>query len=602
MSVYYDPVDLLCKSETGAVTENGNVRLSITVEGATECSLFLRWDETGEGRILPMDRDGNAFSLALPVLPVGLYYYHFISDIGKIGRGEDLYAVFSENPKEYQLLVVKEDYETPASFRGGVMYQIFPDRFRRCPESGDTEGKRVRDDWGGLPEYLPDGNGKITNSDFFGGNFKGVEEGLDYLVGLGVTHVYLNPVCEAKSNHRYDTGDYSKTDPLLGTEEELRELLAEGKKAGIRFILDGVYNHTGDDSVYFNKYGKYPSVGAYQSKECPYYFWYTFDRYPDSYESWWGIDTLPSVDKRCVSFQKFIAGKGGVLEKYFSLGFGGVRLDVVDELDDSFVRAIRKKAKESDAENLVIGEVWEDATDKIAYGTRRQYFQGEELDSVMNYPLRTAIVDFILSGKAQGIRRLIREQIDHYPAKALHSLMNVLGTHDTPRILTVFGKYGALASSREDMAKETLTEEEYARAKKMLFCAAVLQFTLYGVPCVYYGDEAGLTGNKDPFNRKCYPWGREDGELLSFYRFLGNFRRSHPCFSDGSLTGLTCSRGALSFTRVKDGDFVTVLVNCGKERADFDFCGEFLEVTKNVKLSKISLNTYEFAIISDGRE
>ena len=293
-----------------------------------------------------------------------------------------------------------------------------------------------------------------------------------------------------------------KFDRLLGTDEDFVNLINSGKEKGIEFIIDGVFNHTGDDSLYFNKYGNYSSIGAYNSKVSPYYSWFTFQEYPNEYTSWWGIDILPTINKNSKEYEEFITGDNGVLDRCLKMGVNGVRLDVVDEIPDSFVQKITSRVKKYGEDKIVIGEVWEDATNKIAYGVRRKYFQGGELDSVMNYPLKNAIIEYVLTGKAQTLYKTIREQIDNYPAHSLACMMNILGTHDTPRILTVLGKMGNLKKERDDMEFETLSSYEYELGVKALKCASLLQFTLYGVPCIYYGDEIGMEGNKDPFNRR----------------------------------------------------------------------------------------------------
>ena len=454
--------------------------------------------------------------------------------------------------------------------------------------------------WGDTPDYLPNPMGKITNDDFFGGNFKGIEEKLDYLSSLGVTIVYLNPIVKAKSNHRYDTGDYMKFDALLGSDEDFKRLIKEAEKRGICVIFDGVFNHVGDDSVYFNKYGNYNSVGAYQSENSPYHDWFSFENFPDKYRCWWGIDVLPSLNRGQKEFEELVVGNGGVLDRYFSLGVKGVRLDVVDELSDGFIKKINDKVKSFGKENLVIGEVWEDATDKIAYGERKRYFSDGELESVMNYPLKSGIISYILSGNAKEIYEITKSQIENYPSEVLSQLMNVLGTHDTPRILTYLGKRGNLKSERKDMIDEKLSDEEYSFAVKALKCATLLQYTLYGIPSIYYGDEIGMQGNKDPFNRFCFQPENGNSEILNWYSFLGDIRKKLDCFSiDDNTTDLFYRRGVFGFSRRGKKSSLTVVINCG-EREDLVLNEEAVEITKNVNLSKISLDTYDFAIFYKG--
>ncbi len=458
MYIYFNPIDKACKSVTGALMQAEEVQLNIFLlkEKRTDFRVLTPTPEeclTPEyNACLLLNRDGadaeaflmtkTAFgwSITLSISEIGLYYYTFsIEKEGFISCGYLETGELSNTPKGFLLTVYSKDYQTPEWFKGGVMYQIFPDRFCKQGTMPDIKGRIARDDWGGIPSYKPNEFGKVLNNDFFGGNFKGIESKLDYLQSLGVTTVYLNPVFEASSNHRYDTSDYKKIDPILGTETDFANLVNSAKQKGIRIILDGVFNHTGDDSVYFNKYGKYDSIGAYQSKDSPYYTWYSFHEFPDKYASWWGIDILPEVNEQSQEYQNFIFGEGGVLKKWLGFGIGGYRLDVADELPDFFLKKLRKSVKESNPNAIIIGEVWEDASNKIAYSKRREYLQGYELDSVMNYPLKEAIIGYIFNGSANHLLQAVRVLINHYPKQTLDCLMNILGTHGTARILTVLG-------------------------------------------------------------------------------------------------------------------------------------------------------------------
>ena len=594
MNVYFDPLDTAFKNVTGAVSNAQSLKLKIKISGAKTCHLILRYDGN-EPTSYKMRKCSEGFSLVLKPLEKGLYWYSFCADGVKIGKNWFGFGEIGDNTSDFELLIYDSCQSFPKSFCGGVMYQIMPDRFCKKQGYGDSTGKKMRSDWGGTPEYKPV-DGKIKNDDFFGGNFEGIRSKLNYLKELGVTRVYLNPIFEANSNHRYDTGDYMKFDKLLGSDDDFRNLIRSGKENGIGFIIDGVFNHTGDDSVYFNKYGNYNSIGAYNSKKSPYYSWFTFQDYPDEYTSWWGIDILPTINKNSKEYEEFITGENGVLDRCLKMGVNGVRLDVVDEIPDSFVKKITQRVKAYGNDKIVIGEVWEDATNKIAYGVRRKYFQGGELDSVMNYPLKNAIIEYVITGKAYTLYKTIREQIDNYPAHSLSCMMNILGTHDTPRILTVLGKRGNIKQDRADMEFETLSKSEYELGKKGLKCASLLQYTLYGVPCIYYGDEIGMEGNKDPFNRRCFNWKGGDEELLSWYKFLGELREKIPALKEGKLINLTVNDGVIAFTRESENSSITVAINCGDRVFDIAVKGYKTEITRNVKSSKIPLNKYDFAI------
>lgn len=598
--LYYNPLDIACKSIRGAISDQDKLKIKIKLSDAERCRLILKKDEDNTFKAYEMEKDlDKSFSCVVPELSQGLYWYYFVYDNEYcIGLGDNYNAVKSQNPSYYQLLVYKKGYETPEWFKGGIMYQIFPDRFYREGEFNVPAGKIKRTDWGGVPTYKPNAKGKVLNNDFFGGNLKGIEKKLKYIKSLGVNVIYLNPIFQSFSNHRYDTSDYMKIDEILGDEKDLKSLVEKAKKLDIKIIFDGVFNHTGDDSVYFNKYGHFDSVGAYQSKNSPYYDWFCFDKFPDTYKSWWGIDVLPTINKNSMEFEDFIAGKDGMLEYYAKLGVGGVRLDVVDELPDSFVVKIRDAIRSINKDNILIGEVWEDATNKIAYGVRRKYFQGHELDSVMNYPLKNAIINYVLWGNSYEIANTVRSQLDNYPKQALDCLMNILGTHDTPRILSILGS-DKIPTTKEESETFKLTEEELQKGIQRLKIASLLQFTLYGVPSVYYGDEVGLEGNMDPFNRMCYPWGKENKEILDWYTKLAKIRKN-PLFKDGITNILVQNNGFFAFERTSGEQNIIIAVNMGSDkfriktdRPVYDLIsGEYFE-------NKITLGKNQMVVLYD---
>lgn len=567
MQFYFNPLDKACKSRTGAFPRGCSVTFRLYWVGTEAMpqhldARFVYWQDGKERTPLSMHRTDDGFYVTLCFHQIGLYFYYFrIGDeyfgCGRLRNGEFMPQV---SLACWQITVFDEAYHTPAWMKGGVMYQIFPDRFYRA--EGDYPvryGKILREDWGGLPSYRPNSSGKVLNNDFFGGNLNGVTEKLDYLQSLGVTVLYFNPIFEAYSNHRYDTGDYLKIDPLLGTDADLDRLVAEAEKRGIRIILDAVLNHTGSDSRYFNKYGTYDSLGAYQSQDSPYADWYRFSHFPDQYDSWWGIDTLPAVNENSSSYQEFVFGENGVLHHWLRRGIGGYRLDVADELPDFFLEKLRCVVKEASADAVIIGEVWEDASNKIAYSERRKYLQGGELDSVMNYPLKDAIIGFVKSGKTSQLRETLFMLMDNYPKETLDCLMNILGTHDTARILTVFG--GKECSDKDEMATTFLSESEKAAAKRKVMMAAVLQFTLPGVPCIYYGDENAMEGHRDPFCRRCFDWLYTDEELLAFYRKLGALRRKFGVFSEGEYGEVYADSSCLLYERRNSEEVVYIWVN-----------------------------------------
>ena len=626
IQIYFNPLDTACKSVVGAVRVDERLQLNIYLLKDTKKARFgdgLYVDNLQPPKLsacqkpkmrayLHVNKDGQqaeifdmqptrfGWSITCSIKTTGLFYYTFyIENEGFVSCGYLQTGVMTSYPRGFLLTVTSADYTTPDWFKGGVMYQIFPDRFCKQGTMPDIKGRIAREDWGGMPSYKPNEQGKVLNNDFFGGNFKGIQSKLPYLKDLGVTVIYLNPIFEAASNHRYDTSNYMEIDPILGTEKDFDELVKAAKKQGIRIILDGVFNHTGDDSLYFNKYGNYPSVGAYQSKDSPYYSWYTFRRFPDSYESWWGIDILPEVNEQSPEYQNFIFNEGGVLKKWLSFGIGGYRLDVADELPDFFLKKLRKSVKESNKDAIIIGEVWEDASNKIAYSTRREYLQGYELDSVMNYPLKDGIIAYMQTGNATRLLNTIRILIDHYPKQTVDCLMNILGTHDTVRILSVLG--GIFCNNKDEMAKSTarLSKKAKESAIEKLKMAAVLQFTLPGVPCIYYGDENGQEGHSDPFCRQCFDWNTLNQDLISFYQTLGNVRKAYKTvFKDGIFQELKLQDGLLYFKRENEkGECIYVYVNNASKRYTIDLPKPVRELLQNKTYEKsLSVLPYSYAI------
>lgn len=470
----------------------------------------------------------------------------------------------------WQQTVYDDAFPTPEWFGRGVTYQIFPDRFRRTavPNPAGMLGNRtVHQNWDELMEYLPDADGEIRNQDFFGGNLAGITEKLDYLQDLGVSTLYLCPIFEADSNHRYNTGDYDKIDPMLGAQEDFCRLCASARERGIHVMLDGVFNHTGNNSRYFNAYDAYPSLGAAQSPESPYISWYTFQEWPVRYDSWWGIHTLPAVNESDPGYIDFIIeGEGSVIRRWLRAGADAWRLDVADELPDEFIARIRAVMMEEKPDSFLLGEVWEDGSNKIAYDQRRKYLLGRETHGLMNYPFRVSALDYLRGGDAAAFREAMETIRENYPRPAFYSCMNMLGTHDTPRVLTMLGVYPREApATRTDRAHFRMTPEEYDRGSRLLQLGAVLLYAFPGSPTVFYGDEAGMEGWEDPFNRGTFPWGREDPVLQRRFTLLGRLRNERPSLQSGDFRWLHAQGHALAFARELADETTVAALNAGGE-------------------------------------
>ncbi|MCR5484131.1 MAG: glycoside hydrolase family 13 protein [Clostridiales bacterium] len=544
------------------------VRLIIRRDGEDQKSIPFFWER--------MEGMGEEWWKLICLAPSpGLYWYRFEYDtdwgsvkINNVGNGV---GKISGDGGEWQLTVYSPDFKTPDFIKGGIMYQIFPDRFYYSGEKKNDvpDDRLIRSDWGESPMWQPDRDGKITKYDFFCGDLKGIEKKLDYLASLGVSCIYLNPIFEAHSNHRYDTADYMKLDPLLGSESDLKSLCESADKRGIKIILDGVFNHTGADSLYFNKFGRYGDGGAYNSKESPYYGWFKFTSWPDKYASWWGVDILPETNDGDISFRNFITGENGVIEKWMKCGISGWRLDVADELSDEFISDIRRTVKAQNKDAFLLGEVWEDASNKISYGHRKKYLLGNELDSVMNYPFAEAILSFVKSGNAEVFTDKILNVLENYPKPAVDALMNHIGTHDTVRAINYLAGTGPLERSKWRGKSSMLSIKKRKHGIALMKLASVIQFTLPGIPCVYYGDEAGLEGGQDPFNRACFPWGHENAELLEHYKVLGSIRRCNPCFADGAFIPVSSAMGCVAYIRKTDMNEALIIANRNEHAIDY---------------------------------
>ena len=512
----------------------------------------------------------------------GLFWYSFEYDnlygTHHVFKGDRSQGYIGDSGPSWQLTVYDAAYRTPDWLKGGVIYQIFPDRFLCSgqPKNNVPSDRIIKNDPSFFPEWEPDSQGKMKNNDYYGGDLKGIESKLDYLKSLGVNCIYLNPIFESHSNHRYNTADYSKVDPLLGNEKDFKSLCDEAARRDMHIILDGVFSHTGDDSIYFNKYKRYKGdPGAYNSKDSKYYKWYKFDKWPDEYKSWWGIDVLPEVIEEDPDYLDYITGPGGIVEKWLNLGADGFRLDVADELPDVFLDKLRERVKAVKPYAVILGEVWEDASNKISYGIRRRYLQGAELDTVMNYPFAQDIIDFVRTADADDFLEKVTTIMENYPAPVADILMNHLSTHDTARILSVLGGEDCEGKDRRWQFSHPLTFAQYEKAVNMLYIASALQYTLPGVPSLYYGDEAGMSGYKDPFNRGIYPWGKEDERLVSWYKMLGKFRSEHKALKDGDFIPVSAALSCVAYARKKGNDEVFVIANRNDHEIDYYLHPEF---------------------------
>ena len=570
MQIYHNSHDENFRKPFGAVKTESEITLGIKVTDATPDKVLVRcWckdHETVHEMALDEARHDNLYkvTLKMPSSPALLWYYFIIevqgrtfyysnnSHLGGIGETTE-----SPTNNSFQITVYDKNFETPGWFYDSIMYQIFPDRFAGGI-TPDTPKKRTEykfhTDWyeplSNIPHPFEAGPALC---DFYGGNFKGIEEKIAYLKSLGISVIYLNPIFEAYSNHRYDTGNYKKIDSILGSEDDFKNLCQKLHENGIRVILDGVFSHTGSDSLYFDKYSHYNNPdGAYHNPSSSFRQWYQWEDGHNQYKSWWGCSNLPNVNEMNPSYLDYILrDKDAVIKKWLSAGADGWRLDVADELPDEFIKILRREAKSEKSDALIIGEVWEDASNKVSYSEQREYLFGDELDSVMNYPFKDLFIGFLCGNiSSEQLSGGVMSIMENYPKCVLYSLMNSVSTHDTMRIKTVLGEpYIPENLSFEDKQNFRLSWSEESLAIKRVRLIAFLQMTFVGVPCIYYGDEIGMQGISDPFNRMPFTWRSIDPELLDFYRTLAKLRNSHGALRTGEFKIISATDGIFAYER-----------------------------------------------------
>ncbi len=576
IQVIHDSQSIEFRKPFGAVEVGQKVKISINVDKDIIVAIeFIQFDGTrlnmgmqkeylnnGEFRYSVEIDTSDAFGILeyYFILIDGydrLYYGNNDEHLGGIGQ------LYTYNPVPYQITVYKKSH-IPDWYKDGVIYQILIDRF--CNGNKDNSIRSPKKNsfvygrWDDSPMYIKDNFGRIIRWDFYGGNLNGIVKKLDYIKDLGANIIQLSPIFKSPSCHKYDTADYEVIDEMFGTNDDFKELCKVAESKGIKVILDVVFGYTSADSRYFNKLGNYEEVGAYNSPNSKYHNWYKFVRYPYQYESWWGISERPSVNSMQEDYIDYIINSDkSIIKKWIELGASGWKLNVIDELSDDFIKLVRKRIESIDGNIVLLGDIWEDASNKISYSKRRSYLNGEEVQAATNYPLRESLINFIKGYiKSDKFKKKIMSLYENYPRESFYGNINIAGTNDTERILTVLDENLGL-----------------------LRLLAVIQFTLPGVPLIYYGDEAGLKGGKEPDNRKSYPWGHEDAELIEFYRKVISIRNRENALKKGDLYIFETDPKVLVFERNYENEKILVLVNVSNEIKlikDINLDGEYINL------------------------
>jgi len=620
-ALVHDCRKLKFRSPFGAVTCGETVKLGFEViSGRVKSAALVIMGagvENGKTEVkMKQNRVSWSVSYVTPETPCALVYFFRVStkygDRFLCADWSGLNSTLcSEEGTGFRLTVYRKDFETPEWFRQSVMYQVFPDRFgfygtataKRGVEYHRALGRSItlHRNLSAPVKYLPGKNEeKYLPNDFYGGTFKGIQKKLPYLKELGITCLYLNPVAESASNHRYDTADYLNPDPILGTVADFENLCKAAKKQGIRILLDGVYSHTGADSRYFNRYGHYEETGAFQSESAEFAPWYSFRSFPEDYKCWWNFEELPEVDKRNESWQNFvITGENSVIKTWMRRGAEGWRLDVADEIPDDVLALMRKTIKEENPEAPVIGEVWEDCVSKTGPEGPRNYALGNALDSVMNYPFRFALIEFLTGRRnAWSMAEFLTAQQMNYPRPLYYALMNLVSSHDVDRIRTALATNQNLHElSRDVLSEMEFGEEALEKALELEKLAATVQFTIPGVPCIYYGDEQGMTGACDPFNRAPFRES-ESRDLHDFYAALAEKRKSDRALLTGEAGFYAVTDDVLLILRyVPDGPAEYAVINRKNEDVNYqaDFtdrgCGKVRGKAKACSAKIVTLRT-----------
>lgn len=554
------------------------------------------------------ENDYAIFGTVVSLETCAICHYYFSFE----ANGQFLYYK-KENITGNSSITKEEMWKQSVSFvvpdwaKGANMYHIFVDRFNKSSTKtlNPMPMRRIHKDWNEPPYIGVDCDGN-WNIDFFGGDLIGIVEAMPYLKNLNIDILYLSPICQSQSNHRYDTGDYETVDPYAGSNDDLKALCKVCHKLGIKVILDAVFNHTGNDSKYFNEYGHYNSLGAFQSKDSPFYDFYKKHWFQGNtrFSYWWGMKNLPECDSSSPNWREYICGIGGVIDKWFSLGIDGLRLDVADELSDEFIEEIAKAVKRNKSDGFILGEVW-----KNPMRMNRDYISsGRGMHSVMNYLLIDALIRYYKYSDIWKLDNTLKEVISEYPDDTIYTLMNFTSTHDISRAIEIFGSesfqqngewaWNLLNDSHDWIKSHHLSENEYNYGKMTLKSYMTCLAFLPGIFSIFYGDEVGLQGIGNLANRAPFPWGYEDDDLLDFFRTICKIRHDESFLKTAEFKVLKISPEYFSFERFDGKNTIVVFVSRTHHYIDLydDYSGYKIIFSLN-GCSKNSLAPYDALVL-----
>lgn len=601
--------DILFEINEKEKLENGNFfELKLTIPSSygwlKDIYFIIRENNENKMYSLEFEKEENSKSTfkGKIFLPTKALYNYFLS----FKANEKIYNITRDHVKsDFDLsdsFKLSVNFDVPDWAQGATMYQIFVDRFARGSkeEMKPMPRRHIHQSWEEEMQIGPDNEG-IWNNDFYGGDLKGIIQKLDYIQALGVDILYLCPIVFSQSTHRYDASDFEEIDPYAGTKEDLKELCKEAHKRGMHIILDAVFDHTGNDSKYYNEYNSFNTIGAYQSLDSPYAPFYRFKKDEKGsiifkngrpqQDFWWGQKNMPQCDCSSKEWQEYITGKDGIIDQWMALGIDGLRLDVADELSDEFIELIRKAVKRNKKDGFIIGEVWESPMRK----NRGFISSGKGMDSVMSYNFISSLIKYFRYADTEDLKNKIMEMQYEYPTETMLSAMNFTSTHDITRGINLwdnnlFDLNGEwpwnLINSDHKQCQNYQLAGNLDNATK-IYMAYVFALTFFpGTLSIFAGDEVGVEGLGNLNNRKPFPWNNINEELLGFFQEIGQIRKQEQFLKTAELQVKEITPEYFSYERLSDEDKMFIAISRSPNQNNIILPEEYQSPSKIYQLKK----------------